>query len=319
MQFQKENAQDVRFVYRNFPLTSIHDKAALAAQAAEAAGLQGKYWEMHELIMDATNWTVWTAQETADFEAWLNAQAAKIKGLDAAKFAADLVSPAIVKKIAEDGSAAIQLGLGGTPSVYIFPDDQLYFEPADQVPADYNTLTLILQLADLSKKQFSACPAMSIDSSKQYTATLKTEKGDIVIDLYDEQAPITVNSFIFLAQNGWFDGVSFHRVIEGFVAQSGDPSGTGVGGPGYLVQNEISTLKYDKEGVVGMANSGANTNGSQFFITLGPQTALDGNYTIFGQVVSGMDVVKKLTLRDPNTQTDLPEGDRILSVTITEK
>lgn len=319
MQFQKDNAQDVLFVYRNFPLISIHDKAALAAQAAEAAGLQGKYWEMHELLMDATNWTVWTAQTPADFEAWLNAQAGKIKGLDAAKFTTDLTSDAIVKKIADDGTAAQKLGLGGTPSVYIFLDGQLYFEPADQVPADYTTLSLILKLADLTKREFKACPPMTIDPGKQYTATIKTEKGDIVMDLYADKAPITVNSFIFLAKNGWFDGITFHRVLSGFVAQSGDPSATGVGGPGYVVQDELSDLKYDKEGVVGMANSGANTNGSQFFIALAPQTALDGRYTIFGQVTSGMDVVKKLTLRDPNTDANPPDGDRIISVTITEK
>jgi cyclophilin family peptidyl-prolyl cis-trans isomerase len=128
-----------------------------------------------------------------------------------------------------------------------------------------------------------------------------------------------VNSFIFLAQNGWFDGVTFHRVIPNFVAQAGDPSGTGYGTPGYAFKNEISDLKFDSPGVVGMANAGADSNGSQFFITYSAQPTLDGSYTIFGKVIQGMDVAKNLTPRDPSKGTDLPPGDTILSVTIDEK
>ena len=116
-----------------------------------------------------------------------------------------------------------------------------------------------------------------------------------MIQLYADQAPLAVNSFVFLAKQGWFDGVTFHRVIPGFVAQTGDPSGTGKGGPGYFFKNEVSDLRYDKPGVVGMANSGPDTNGSQFFITYAPQPSLDGSYTIFGQVIQGMDVVENLT------------------------
>ncbi len=307
-------------IHRHFPLNSIHDKAALAAQATEAAGLQGKFWEMEELLMNPTNWSEWTALSVADFTTWLNAKAATISGLDAAQFASDLNSDAIVKVVADDYAAATKLGLTGTPSPFIFLDGQLYFEPADQVPPNYQTLNLILGLADLSKRQFKACPDLTIDSSKTYTATIQTEKGDIVIDLFADKAPLTVNSFVFLAKNGWFDGITFHRVVENFVAQTGDPSGTGMGGPGYFIRDEIvEGLIYDKEGLVGMANSGSNTNGSQFFITLSPQSALDGRYTIFGQVIEGMDVVKALTLRDPNQGTDLPDGDKIISVTIDEK
>ena len=105
---------------------------------------------------------------------------------------------------------------------------------------------------------------MVIDPAKQYIATLKTEKGDIVIQLFADKAPLAVNSFVFLAREGWFNGVTFHRVLPGFVAQAGDPSATGMGGPGYFFRNETNDLLYDKPGMVGMANSGADSNGSQF-------------------------------------------------------
>ena len=169
-------------------------------------------------------------------------------------------------------------------------------------------------------KQYSSEPPMTIDVNKQYFATVKMAKGgEFVIQLFPDKAPLAVNSFVFLAKNNWFNGVTFHRVIPGFVAQAGDPSGTGRGGPGYFFKNEITDLKYDKPGVVGMANSGPDTNGSQFFITFAPQPKIDGAYTIFGQVIQGMDVVEKLTPRDPSTTAGLPPGDKIISVTIEEK
>ena len=168
-------------------------------------------------------------------------------------------------------------------------------------------------------KQYSAAPPMTIDKNKQYTATVKMAKGgEFVIQLYADKAPITVNSFVFLARQGYFDGVTFHRVLQGFMAQGGDPTGTGGGGPGYEFVNEDSDLKFDKAGVVAMANAGRDTNGSQFFITFGPQERLNGGYTIFGQVISGMDVVNNITLRNPDQNPTSP-GDAIQSITITEK
>jgi cyclophilin family peptidyl-prolyl cis-trans isomerase len=160
---------------------------------------------------------------------------------------------------------------------------------------------------------------MTIDPTKQYIATLHTEKGDIVIELAADKAPLAVNSFIFLAHNGWFDNVTFHRVIPGFVAQAGDPSGTGFGTPGYAYKNEITDLKFDAPGVVGMANAGADSNGSQFFITYAAASNLDGKFTVFGHVIQGMDVATNLTPRDPSQSGDLPPGDKILSVSIEEK
>jgi cyclophilin family peptidyl-prolyl cis-trans isomerase len=168
-------------------------------------------------------------------------------------------------------------------------------------------------------KQYASAPPMLIDKNKQYTATVKMAKGgEFVLQLYPDKAPITVNSFVFLARQGYFDGTTFHRVLEGFMAQGGDPTGTGGGGPGYQFVNENSDLKFDKAGVVAMANSGPDTNGSQFFITFGPQPSLDGGYTIFGQVISGMDVVNGITRRDPQTNPTFT-GDAIQTITITEK
>jgi cyclophilin family peptidyl-prolyl cis-trans isomerase len=164
-------------------------------------------------------------------------------------------------------------------------------------------------------------PPMMIDVAKQYFATFKMAKGgEFVIQLYPDKAPITVNSFVYLANLGFFDGLTFHRVLEGFMAQGGDPTGTGSGGPGYEFQNETSDLTFDKAGVVAMANAGPDTNGSQFFITFGPTPELDGGYTIFGQVTSGMDVVNGITRRDPAADpAPTFEGDVIESVTIVEK
>ncbi len=170
-----------------------------------------------------------------------------------------------------------------------------------------------------ASKQYASAPEMAIDPAKQYMATFTLAKGgQFVVQLYPDKAPITVNSFVFLAQEGYFNCVTFHRVLEGFMAQGGDPTGTGSGGPGYEFVNEDSDLKFDKAGMVAMANAGRDTNGSQFFITFDAASFLDGGYTIFGQVTEGMDVVNGITRRDPS-QSPTFTGDVIQSVTIAEK
>lgn len=171
----------------------------------------------------------------------------------------------------------------------------------------------------VNAKQYDAPPPMTIDVSKQYFATIKMAKGgEIVIQLYPEKAPITVNSFVFLAREGYYDGTTFHRVLPDFMAQGGDPTGTGGGGPGYQFVNEDNDLTFDRAGVVAMANAGRDTNGSQFFITFSPQEYLNGGYTIFGQVIEGMDVVMSIRLRDPQQNPGFV-GDAIESITIAEE
>ncbi|HOG47990.1 MAG TPA: peptidylprolyl isomerase [Anaerolineae bacterium] len=160
---------------------------------------------------------------------------------------------------------------------------------------------------------------MAIDPAKTYTATIVTDKGDITIELLAAQAPQTVNNFVFLARQGYYDGVTFHRVLEGFMAQGGDPTGRGGGGPGYEFADEITPeLTFDGPGIVAMANSGPNTNGSQFFITYAATTHLNGKHTIFGRVTAGMDVAEQLTLRDPQKNPNAPPGDAMRTIRITE-
>ena len=161
-------------------------------------------------------------------------------------------------------------------------------------------------------------PKMSIDPDKQYTAVIETEKGDLVLELFAKDVPVTVNNFVFLARQGYYDNTTFHRVIPNFVAQGGDPTGTGAGGPGYTFPNEVTSHKH-VVGAVSMAHSDLpNSNGSQFFICYQPQPGLDGGYSVFGQLVEGMDVLLSLTPRDPD-QMPQYEGDKIITVRITEE
>ena len=168
-------------------------------------------------------------------------------------------------------------------------------------------------------KQYRQAPAMVIDPNKRYLATFHTERGDFGVELFAKEAPVTVNNFVFLARDGFYNGVTFHRVIKGFMAQGGDPTGTGTGGPGYQFNDEASALnlKHDSAGILSMANAGRNTNGSQFFITFGPTPHLNGKHAVFGRVISGMDVVNSIRERDPGR--DRAPGDRILSIDISEQ
>ena len=173
--------------------------------------------------------------------------------------------------------------------------------------------------ADIPAAEQYTAPPERIDTTAQYFAIVKMANGgEFVIQLFPDKAPVTVNNFVFLACKGYFEGVTFHRVLEGFMAQGGDPTGSGMGGPGYYIDNEDSDLTFNKEGVVAMANAGRDANGSQFFITFGPQEFLNGGYTIFGQVVEGMDVVNGITRRDPEQNPNF-EGDAMESVTISVK
>lgn len=166
-------------------------------------------------------------------------------------------------------------------------------------------------------KTYSSPPPMIIDTSKQYTATIETEKGNLVLELFASDVPVTVNNFVFLANEGFYDGSTFHRVLPGFMAQGGDPTGTGTGNPGYRFADEFTDHTH-VAGALSMANSGPNTNGCQFFITYTPQHALDGKHTVFGQLIEGMDVLEKLTPRDPS-QNPKFEGDKIIRITIEER
>jgi cyclophilin family peptidyl-prolyl cis-trans isomerase len=186
-------------------------------------------------------------------------------------------------------------------------------------PAQTGVATAQPASAPSGAKSWSEPPAMAIDPAKSYEALIKTEKGDVRVKLFADKVPVTVNNFAFLARQGYYDGVTFHRVIAGFMAQTGDPTGTGTGGPGYTFKDEFDpSLRHDSEGIVSMANAGSNTNGSQFFITYAPQPHLDDHHSVFGKVTEGMDVVRSLKERDPS-DPNAPAGDKILTIEIIEK
>ena len=166
--------------------------------------------------------------------------------------------------------------------------------------------------------QWSSPPTMQIDPSKSYEAVFKTKIGDFRVRLFPEQAPVTVNNFVFLARQGYYDNTTFHRVLPDFMAQGGDPTGTGGGGPGYTFEDEFDPdLQFDKPGLLAMANRGPDTNGGQFFITYAPTPHLNGLHTIFGEVVDGADVLSSLRPRDPQANPDY-QGDGLVSIEIIE-
>lgn len=308
--------EDVQLVYRHFPLNSIHANAQKAAEAAEAAGAQGGFWAYHDaLFAEQQEWSRLEADAAHDYFVALAVEL----GLDGVALGEDLTNNTYTEYVTNLETESISIGLGGTPSVIV---DGFWVR---DVPFNYEVwqsyveqrLAVIQAEKALAEMQYDAAPPMTIDVDASYTATLVMESGEqIIIELLPQSAPETVNNFVFLAQEGWYDGVMFHRVIPGFMAQTGDPTGLGVGGPGYTIQDEFDPdLSHDGPGVVSMANAGPDTGGSQFFITTGAATHLDGLHAIFGRVIEGMDVVENLTVRDPQ-DPNAPDGDRIETILI---
>ncbi len=289
-------------------MTSIHDKAVISAEASEAAGAQGKFWEMHDLLYERQR--EWGARPVGEVPETFAAYAEEL-GLDVARFRDDLEKGTYRETVQQAYDAAVELGLGGTPTLFL--NGQLYEGPRD----DFYMVGLI-KLFGYNGPQYGAPPAMSIDPSKSYFASFETSQGTFCAELFAEQTPQTVNSFVFLANEGFFNGVPFHRVLPGFVAQSGDPTGGGFGGPGYRFDDEIDPdLTHDGQGILSMANAGPNSNGSQFFITYRAAPELDGKHAVFGRVVEGWNVVEDLSPRDPQQDPYAP-ADTIVKVTIGE-
>jgi len=167
------------------------------------------------------------------------------------------------------------------------------------------------------RKMYSAEPAMTIDESKEYVATITTDVGVMKLELYAKDAPHHVNNFVFLAREGFYDGVTFHRVIPGFMAQAGDPTGTGSGGPGYTIRDEVNSRTFE-DGTLGMAKtSRPDSAGSQWFICYAPQPSLNGGYTVFGKLIEGRDVLDKIAPRDPASART--PGTKIQTITIEEQ
>ena len=311
-QFFADNSDKVNFVFRSLPLISIHPNSMFAHRAAEAAGAQGQFFKMHDVLFE--NQKAWSSMAQEDLLDYFKGLAENL-GLDLTKFEEVYNSEDTINKLSVAYSDATEnIGITATPTVFVVINGVPY-----SASYDYATLTGILKLIELNNNRYMECPPMVVDTSVTYEATVSTTKGDFVIELYPDKAPLTVNSFVYLASEGFYNNVDFHRVIPGFVAQVGDPTGMGIGGPGYTYVNEITDLTFDSEGVVGMANSGADSNGSQFFITYAAQPDLDGSYTVFGKVVSGLDVVESLTAVDPSNGVTADTLDKIISISISEK
>jgi cyclophilin family peptidyl-prolyl cis-trans isomerase/protein-disulfide isomerase len=293
---------DLRFVFRPLPLIGILDKSEQAVLAALAADEQGKFWEVYDLLF--IKQAEWKSLKPEAFNAWLVRESAALE-VDVEKLEAAMKAEETAAKLQRMYESAKELSIPAVPLILINGN------PQPSYLLDYRNMSDTVGLTALGQKQFSQCPPFDIDPQKQYIATLRTEKGDVVIQLFADKAPLAVNSFVFLARQGWYDGVTFYSVgLEGSdpTAKAGDPSGMGRGNAGYFFDNETNNLKFDKPGMVAMDNDGLNTNSSRFFITFAPAPHLDGAHTIFGQVMSGLDAAEQLT-----------PGDKILGVEIEEK
>ena len=311
-QVYANNPDDTRLIYRHF-LLGYYELSQIGAMTAEYVGEElgdEAFFAFVVRIFDEQE--SWKEQTEDEFKEYLLTLLEEDFDLVPEDYEAILADEEVLQKITEQQTAA-QMFVRGTPYVLI-----------NGIPLEYMPVQSFQEAwqwaKDFPTKQFSECPEFEIDRDKEYFATIETTKGQFVMQLLPDSAPTTVNSFIFLATNGYYNDVVFHRVMPGFVAQTGDFTGMGIFGPGYYFDNEIDAgLKYSARGVVGMANAGANTNGSQWFITYAPQPILDGEYTIFALVTEGMDVVESLQPVDPQNPDQVAvELDRIISITITE-
>jgi cyclophilin family peptidyl-prolyl cis-trans isomerase len=310
----KENyGDDLRIVFRHLPLITIHDKAQISAEAAEAAGAQGMFWEMNDVLFEhQPDWNDIPKEEIIDVFVDY-AEEIGVEHID--QFREDLENETYAEKVLNEYETALAANLNSTPSFLVNHVDY----PAQAFGLSYEGLDTFIRLMDLRNRWYAE-PEQVIDPDKDYIATIETEKGNIVIELYADTAPVNVNNFAFLAQEGWYEDVTFHRVLEDFMAQGGDPTGTGIGFPGYRCGDEITPERtFDKAGVVAMANSGPSSNGSQFFITFGPTPQLNPGFTIIGQVIEGQEIAESITFRDPANDPEAPPGDKIINIVVEEK
>lgn len=259
LEFQAAHPDEVRYVYRHFPL-SFHEKAPMSAYAADAAGKQGLFFEAERWLYETqSDWTYLESLE--EFDAWLreNIQTA-LPDLDYEKWTADYESEEVRAVVDASFDKVNATGLiSGTPTFFA-NFYQTSYEPA--------VLEQYIDLFKMQKSYRTSCPVMALEAGKEYRAVLHTTAGDVVIDLFEEEAPNLVSSFMALAADGFYNGNTFHNVVDGFIAQTGDPSATGVGLAGYYLEDEnLNNGGFNEPGAVAMANTGEDKNSSQFFLT----------------------------------------------------
>lgn len=299
-----EEHTNIALVYRHFPL-SFHTHAQITAQAAEAAGAQGKFWEMHDMLFENTS--TWTSLTAETIRPVLTGYAEALD-LDVEAFNAALDNGTYAEKVETQYNESMALGLPGTPS-FIFGN---VLFPSDIGLSLQGLEAFLTIIEDQDEIFYAEPPAMTVDAEGTYEAVLKTSKGDLRVNLLTASAPANINSFIFLANENWYDGADFFYVQDGFVAVTGDPTNSTVGYPGYTCEGETQG-SFDRAGLVGMLGNG------QFFVTLGADAAqLSGQFALIGQVVEGLDVLDALARRavgDPSA----PAADVLETVEIIEK
>ena len=303
------HTDDVQLIFRHFPILPEFDKDSLAGQAAEAAGRQGLFWEMVRFL--TTNYPEWSVLPPEGFRRWLGEHAASM-GLDGAAFAADLDSGRFAPLMVGAFQEGSDSGIPGVPTVFL-----------NRVPVRLSLTPLNLEAAVrlelLAGRQFEAVPPMAIDPAAGYTAYLELDEGEVIVQLFPREAPEAVNSFVFLAREGWYDGAGLFRVEPGVLVESGDPSETGFGDAGYHLPDEIGPRwDFDEPGMLALSSAGPGSGGSRFFITLTPLPLLNGSRTIFGRVVEGLELLRRLPGRDPALDLLTPSEAVIRRVRIEE-
>ena len=297
---------DLQFVFRHFPLSSIHPVALIAAEAAEAAGAQGAFWDMHDMLFDRVQeWA--SLPEPQALEVFVGF--ARDLGLDADRLRADLEGHVYREKVSRSYNDAVAMGLRGTPTFIV---NGRTVPPGVQLPS-------FIELTESDPvKSYEGPPAQVIDAAKTYQATIVTSKGEVVVELFPDRAPTNVNSFVFLAQDGWYDGQTFFFVRPDVVAYSGDPTNMGLVLPlsGFACGDELgSGALFNEAGVVAMYTPAPDQNSGMFFITMDAMPDLNGQFTVIGRVIEGLDVVKSLAAAQPG---DSSRPDSIVSIAIQE-
>lgn len=306
-QLHQAHSSDVRLVFRAYPLIPIHDKASLAVQAALAAGEQGAFWPMHDLFF--ARQSEWMGLTPEQFVGWLNRAAMEL-GLDASAFEDALVQKRFEPLANQAFLEGYSSGVPGTPVVYL--NGVLFSANLSAI-----SLEAVVRLELLRQRQFDTIPPLVIDPSSRIRSRLVFDVGEMHLELYPSSAPQAVNSFVFLAQHAWYDNSPVYRVLPGVLIEMGDPTGTGLGGPGYLFRTEVDpSLTFDEPGAVALRTTGPDANGSQFFITLKPLPELNGTHTIFGRVLGGLDWASRLPARDPLSDLLTPPAATLLQVII---
>ena len=302
----------IRFSYRHLPLVSIHDLAIITAEATEAAAAQGKFWEMHDLLYEKQQ--EWSGLSEEDVVEKMVEYAGELD-LDTDQFETELTEHTHREKIMADYEAYQEYGQMATPTYVV----NKIFYPTREF-GGFGRLEGFIDLVAMQDEMYDAPPEQVIDPDKDYVATIKTTQGDITVELFADEAPTNVNSFAFLAQDGWYDGLDFFFVDHEQVALTGDPtnSGSGLPYPGYTCGDEtVADRPFEESGLVALYTPAPNQNSSSFFITYAEQPDFTGSFTVIGRVTDGMDVAESLTERQPGT--DQPEADAIETILIEEQ